>query len=451
MVRMRGRAVRTRLRGLAAAILVIGGALGAQGAKAHVQGSFAPTGDMTVARSGAVAAPLADGRVLVAGGRDPTNFNTPTFLRSAEIYDPRTGTFSPTGSMTIPRSNAVAAPLPDGRVLVAGGDDGVYPNQGLKSAEIFDPATGTFAPTGDMMVARNGPAAAPIPDGRVLVAGGDSHASAEVFDPRTGTFSPTGSMTVPRSGAAGAPLPNGRALVVGGALSSSLPSAEIFDAATGKFAPTGGTTAASASGVAGAPLPDGRVLLAAGGPSFSVSGRIFDPVTATFASTAYMTTQRVGAAAAPLPDGRVLIAGTASVSFGSEALHGPRSAELFTPVLSYRLDGTKLTVSVAVAGRLTAVGAKSGPGASAAGKTRSSIKPAGREGGPPRRISLKLTPSGRAKQRLERTGKVNVRVKLGFVPKRVRGDCVTDVSPCFTGHYAISQTVRLTLKAKKRR
>jgi Kelch motif len=455
--RDRRHALRTRLTGLAAAFLVIG-AHGAQSAEGHVQGSFAPTGDMTVARSGAAGAPLADGRVLVAGGVDPTNLNVRVILDSAEIFDPAAGTFSLTGSMTTPRVGAAAAPLPDGGVLVAGGD-GIQSTGALKTAEIFDPSTGTFTPTGDMTVPRSLPAAAPLPDGRVLVAGGvyyDSAAllakrlqSAEIFDPATGTFSPTGSMTVPRSGAAGAPLPHGRALVVGGAFDSPL-SAEIFDATTGKFAPTPDMTRVGLS-AAGAPLPDGRVLLAGGGPS-GQGGLIFDPVTATFASTDYMTTKRYGAAAAPLADGRVLVAGTSLVSFGPKALDATRSAELFSPVLSYRLTGTKLAVSVAVAGKLIVAAAKSGPGASgAAGKSRPSLKPTRKKGGPPRSISLKLTPVGRAKRTLEHRGRLKVRVRLDFVPKPVKGNCVTEVSPCFSSDYAISQIVTLTLKAKKRR
>jgi hypothetical protein len=440
-------ALRTRLTGLAAAGLAIG-AFAAPSAAGHVQGSFAPTGDMTVPRSGAVAAPLADGRVLVAGGHDPTNFADFTVLQSAEIFDPRTGTFSPTGSMTVPRDSAASAPLPDGRVLVAGGNNA---GGALKSAEIFDPATGTFSPAADMSDARGEPAAGPLPDGRVLVAGGDFYVdSAEIFDPRTGAFSPTGSMSVHRTGAVAAPLPHGRVIVLGGTLGQS---AEIFDVATGKFGSAGDTTPTRWTAAA-APLPDGRVLVAGGGPDFGQSGLIFDPVTATYASTPSMTTGRYEPAAAPLPDGRVLVAGTSPIQGGLdpvEPLKATRSAELFTPALSYRLDGRRLTVSVAVTGALTVSNAKSRRAASTpAGKSRPALKTVHRMGGPPKSISLKLTPTGRAIGTLERTGKLTVRTRLHFVPKRVRGNCVTGYSPCYTRDYAINQTVRLTLKVKRR-
>jgi hypothetical protein len=438
----------TGLTGLAAAGLAIG-AFAAPSAAGHVQGSFAPTGDMTTGRSDAVAAPLPDGRVLVAGGFDPTQLDVPSFLNSAEIFDPATGTFSPTGSMTVPRYGAAAAPLPDGRVLVAGGNK--QNNQALNSAEIFDPATGTFSPTGDMTAFRYGPAAAPLPDGRVLVAGGDTGpnpASAEIFDPRTGTFSPTGSMTLPRDGAAAAPLPNGRAVVLGGVYPPAA-RAEIFDAATGKFAPAGENTFTGGYHVAAAPLPDGRVLVVFGSGSFG-AGQVFDPVTDAFVATDYMTTRRYGAAVAPLPDGRVLVAGTV-VGFGPDALALTRSAELFTPALSYRLDGRRLSVRVAMAGTLTVSNAKSRRAASSrVGKSHPALKPARRKGEPPRSISVKLTPTDKARGTLERTGKLTVRARLRFVPKPVKGDCVTGYSPCRTSDYAINQTVRLTLKAKRR-
>ena len=79
--------------------------------------SSAGIGSMSIARTGAVAAPLPDGRVLVAGGR-----NGPSYLSSAEVFNPSTNSFSSAGigSMVTPRGVAVAAPLPDGRVLVAG-------------------------------------------------------------------------------------------------------------------------------------------------------------------------------------------------------------------------------------------------------------------------------------------------------------------------------------------
>jgi hypothetical protein len=185
---------------------------------------------LTVPRANAAATLIADGRVLLAGGNNATGF-----LDSAEVYDPTTNVFSPVGSMTSVRTNAVAAALPGGRALVAGGrdDDPI-----LASAEVFNPGANSFsaAGIGSMSVPRVGAVAAPLPDGRVLVAGGTNDSSpalatAEVFDPQTNGFSSAGigAMGTGRTGAFAAPLADGRVLVAGGQDGTSyLSSAETF-------------------------------------------------------------------------------------------------------------------------------------------------------------------------------------------------------------------------------
>ncbi|MGH2546364.1 MAG: Kelch repeat-containing protein [Actinomycetota bacterium] len=248
-------------------------------------GTFSPTGSMGTVRQGPAAASLPGGRVLIAGGIGASM----NFLDTAEVYDPATGTFSPTGSMSIERFKAAAAPLPDGRVLVAGGrtpDNGAFVN--LATAEVFDPFTNTFSPTGSMITARWGPAAAPLPDGRVLVAGGIAAdnttvlPTAEVYDPATGTFSPTGSMGVGRRFFAAAPLPGGDVLVAGGNNAPPLSSAEVYDPSTGTFTSQGvGFMGTPREGPAAAPLADGRVLVVGGynGSARLETAEIFTPDT----------------------------------------------------------------------------------------------------------------------------------------------------------------------------
>jgi hypothetical protein len=121
-------------------------------------------------REGHTATLLANGRVLIAGGND-TNGHA---VASAELYDPKTGTFSPTGQMTTARGYHTATLLADGRVLIAGGNPGAWSYQGpmLDSADIYDPQTGTFKATGSMAGVRAFHAAALLADGRVLVTGG---------------------------------------------------------------------------------------------------------------------------------------------------------------------------------------------------------------------------------------------------------------------------------------
>jgi hypothetical protein len=106
---------------------------------------------------------------------------------SAELYDPKTGTFSPTGSLATARSGHSATALPDGRVLIAGGSPVGDSSGVVASAELYDPATGTFSPTGSLATARAAHTATLLPDGRVLIAGGydgsKEFASAELYQP----------------------------------------------------------------------------------------------------------------------------------------------------------------------------------------------------------------------------------------------------------------------------
>jgi hypothetical protein len=134
---------------------------------------------------------LPDGRVLIAGGRSEHSIGTHGIvtysdLVSAEFYDPKSGRFSPTGSMAAARDGHIASLLSDGRVLIAGGDD--WATTYLASAELYDPRTGSFSQAGSMTVARWFAAATTLGDGRVLITGGRTTgpmhlASAEVYQP----------------------------------------------------------------------------------------------------------------------------------------------------------------------------------------------------------------------------------------------------------------------------
>jgi hypothetical protein len=124
--------------------------------------------------------------VLIVGGRG-SKVNA-----GAEIYDPRTKKFVATGNLNVERYKHTAARLPDGRVLVAGGSDARDWHGTVNSAEIYDPRTGKFTLTSSMSEARFKlpDEAAVLPSGLVLIAGGGKHA--ELFDAKTGTFSVTG-------------------------------------------------------------------------------------------------------------------------------------------------------------------------------------------------------------------------------------------------------------------
>jgi len=218
---------------------------------------------------------LNDGRVLIAGG-DSGSQNLVGYAY-ANLFDPATGKISRTGSMTIVRSDFTAVKLADGRVLVAGGETGSDLNSVTSKAEIFDPATGKFTATGSLRKARYSAGGTLLPGGKVLIVGGtdadeNSLSSAELFDPRTGKFSLTGSMAKARGNhedwaPLAVPLPDGRVVVMGGEDDdlNFVSTVEIYDPATGKFK-SDGAIGGSVYYLTGAFLQaDGTLLVVGGG------------------------------------------------------------------------------------------------------------------------------------------------------------------------------------------
>jgi hypothetical protein len=285
-----------------------------------------PTGSMLTERYKAAAAPLPGGDVLVAGGLHHIAFTAASeSLASAEVYDGATGTFKATGSMAVSRMDPTAAPLPDGRVLVVGGQIWGGAGTPLASAEIYDPASGEFTATGSMAAARIGAMAAPLPDGSVLVAGGygeGSLSSAEVFDPETEEFSATGSMTSPRAMGMAAPLPDGSVLVAARGSGENTLRCEVYDPITETFS-LGAAMAQPFHG-AGGTLDDGSVLMFAErtrGETWALKVTLeYDPGAEAFAETGVPALDVERPAVAPLPGGRMLIAG--GLSEKSKAFEG---------------------------------------------------------------------------------------------------------------------------------
>ena len=294
---------------------------------------FAWTGESSLAEDGlggSTATLLADGRVLVTWGCST----------AAELYDPSTGTFSPTGSMTAVRAAGTVTLLADGRVLFAGGydcgrggEDGIW-----SSAEVYDPATGSFLATGSMRSPREFHTATRLADGRVLVAGGLTGEepaaagavvlasvrtvdvaqildTAELYDPATGTFSLTGRMQRSHMHHTATGLQDGRVLILGSSGGESSPdsrAAELYDPSTGTFERTGSLSSVRGNHTATL-LADGRVFVAGGGggPNNTVyrSAELYDPRSGTFSATSPMADRRESHTATLLPDGRVLVAG----------------------------------------------------------------------------------------------------------------------------------------------
>ena len=167
------------------------------------RGSFVATGSMSVARTGHTATRLKNGSILIAGGSSQF-FGGGTIFGSAELYDPSRRRFSNTGAMLEARTGHTATLLADGKVLIAGGDDGAT---SLSSSELYDPVSGEFAETGVMNIPRDNCTATRLANGKVLIAGGyqllpdfsgSVQDTAEIYDPSTGSFSLTGSMNSAR-------------------------------------------------------------------------------------------------------------------------------------------------------------------------------------------------------------------------------------------------------------
>ncbi|MCO1575089.1 protein LivK [Crossiella sp. SN42] len=301
---------------------------------------------------------LQDGRVLAAGGGN--NRGAVTYADAA-LYDPRGGQWTVTGSLATSRRLHTMTVLPNGKVLAAGGFHGhpsTSPNL-LASAELFDPATGTWSPTGSMHTARSNHNAILLTDGRVLVMGGATElpgvdsfiiASAELYDPATGTWSRTASMIYARASFPVAPLPGGEVLVAAGTIETGgdlagLTYCEIFDPATGIWSPTApiGAVAGQSTGQPRCnaqmiALADGTVLLTgghSGGPlnwnynpfSFSESER-YDPATGTWSAAAAMRIPRDEFRLVRLDSGKVLAIG--GLEYGGYDA-GYQNSEIFDP------------------------------------------------------------------------------------------------------------------------
>jgi len=288
---------------------------------------WSATGSMSTARFSQPALALADGTILVAGGLSSHGLDQYP-LASSEIYDPVPRKWVSTGDMTVPRVSHTVTLLADGTVLAAGGDIGIFSPGPFASTEIYNPASGVWTAAGNLATARIYHTATRLPNGSVLVAGGESlispivvEATAEIYDPAAHTWSATESMSVARAGHGATLLPNGKVLLAGG--DSSTPSAEIYDPATGHWAATGSPVAAI-DGSTATLLKDGTVLVLGDG-----TAEIYDPAAGTWKATG---NQAVNLAS--LPGSRQLaLRGDGTVlAVGASADQLTLLAEVYDPV-----------------------------------------------------------------------------------------------------------------------
>ena len=289
MVTRRLRSEITRLVFCAIALAIAGCGTGGGVAEAPVYINT-PTGQrvealqMSTARADAAAIALRDGRVLICGGT--SNGQIGGVVSSAEIFDPATQTLMPTGNMNSPRMGHTITMLNDGRVLVTGGQRNVGYRTSLASAEIYDPSAGTFTPTASMSKPREGHTATLLRDGRVLIAGGSPNGittsdSAEIYDPVSSTFQPASHMTVPREAHVAVALLSGQVLIAGGGRGGmpggyiSYDTAEMFDPNSSSFRPVNSHMTSDRVGPAAVLLQDGRALIVGGKSGKVLMGGMF--------------------------------------------------------------------------------------------------------------------------------------------------------------------------------
>jgi hypothetical protein len=272
--------------------------------------TWTTTGSLNAPRAYFASAALTNGRALVTAGINGDGVS----YSSTKIYDVATGTFTQSGLLNYARTFPAYATLNDGRVLVAGGGfySGTNPRVRLSSAEIFDPASATWAMTGAMHDARDETDAVTLADGRVLVVGGSSNtvASAELWDPATGSWTNAGSLSTWRFGFSLLALPDGSALVAGGWDGGPVAGAERFDPASLTWSSAGNMQSAASQRLA-VVLANGKVLLAGGrGASGTITAaEIYDPAAGSWTPTVPLPHARQDGRAVLLPDGSVLIAG----------------------------------------------------------------------------------------------------------------------------------------------
>ena len=205
---------------------------------------------------------LLDGTILAFGGQNNG------VLKSSELFDPATETWTERGDMMQARTQFASVVLNDGKVLAIGGSDG---NGETNTCELFDPVSGSWSFTGSLSVNTSFPSAVKLPDGRVLMT---YQTTAEVYDPDSAAWFPVPSPSTFRNNLI--LLGNGKVLHLG-----IFTTAELYDPLTNSWSPTANDLSSDVTGAEGVSLlGDGRVLITGGGSVGRAD--IYDPVSNMF-------------------------------------------------------------------------------------------------------------------------------------------------------------------------
>ncbi len=254
-------------------VLAIGG-MGTQGGDQHMMqseiydpgtGQWNFTGSLNVLRGTGLGSAADGGAILLNDGRVLATGSLIADTTTAEIYDPATGQWSLTGSMQYPNRDRHLVKLGDGRILAIGGDKA---GEELATVEIFDPTTETWTETGSLHYNRGGGfGAVLLPDGRVLIAGGQQDPSvpvlqSEIYDPATGQWSIDATINYHHIGGNMVTLDNGSALIAGGfstvseLYTGAVATAPVYAASTNSRSTSGNNSITATIGTTGIPAGD---------------------------------------------------------------------------------------------------------------------------------------------------------------------------------------------------
>jgi len=339
---------------------------------------------------------LPNGKVLVAGG----NIGL-THTASVEIYDPSGNTWSFGSPMATPRQQPTATLLANGKVLVVGGFNGL----GISSAEIYDPATDTWSSAGSMAGARYFHTATLLPTGKVLVAGGWNAgfyaSSAELYDPASNTWSAVPALGRSHANHTATLLPNGKVLIAGGSADSGV-TADLYDPVANTWSPAASLNTGRDAHAA-ILLGSGKVLVVGGNTVSSsstalASAELYDPGTDTWSNTASLAHVRFDHTLTLLPSGKVLAAGGSDYSTGALA-----TTELYDPVAgTWSATGALAdahrdhTATLLANGRVLVTGGASSPSAELYDPTTTAWSAAGSLATARISHTISLLPNGRA-------------------------------------------------------
>ncbi len=307
---------------------------------------------------------LPNSKALVVGG-----YTGSALLASCELYDPTTGAWTTTEAMATPRVWHSATLLQSGKVLVAGGKNGLSNQGSLATAELYDPATAMWTATAPMHSGRANHTATLLASGMVLVVGA-STPNAELYDPIAGTWTVITPPKFSHLAHTATLLQNGKVLVVGdGGFTLNTSSAELYDPIAGTWTQTGSITPARYDHTATL-LPDGRVLVASGyDPNIAnnvVTANLYDPATGMWSATNPMAGGRARANAVLLPNGKVLVVGGYKTGVGyltTAELYDPTAGTWAPTVNALTTARADFTLTLLANGKVIAAGGQNSTGA----------------------------------------------------------------------------------------